>query len=83
MEKKSKLILYMTYLLDGHEKAGITRGDIAACGGYDRLRARLHDDAAFEVMSQLGLTTHEAARDWVTKYLEECYICRDYKNNYE
>lgn len=83
MAPKTALERYIIYVDKGHTAAGFTDADLARNGGFDRLRAKLHDFAAFDLMeSDVNLLTLEMARIAVSQFILEINR-RDENNNYD
>jgi len=47
--------LYRTFVTNGYLAAGFTAEDVAASGGVEKLRSRLHDFAALMLMEEGGV----------------------------
>lgn len=76
------LEIYLKFVTQGAKAAGFTDGDLAAACGVERLKGRLHDNAAYELMEENNCLDLIAARLKVVKFVEEC-VKKDPNNNYD
>ena len=64
--------LYRTFVTNGYLAAGFTAEDVAASGGVEKLRSRLHDFAALMLMEEGGVyQSLQEARQQLAREMEE------------